>query len=170
MAKAHQDTNYLGLEIRRPVTAIAISRAAALGLRNLHYICCNANVDLDTVLTEAIEQGGIVNTISIQFPDPCFKVKHHKRRILQPQLVSTIEKHLQPGGTLFMQSDVFHVLEEMRHLVRDTAVQLVDSHGSTDDWMEGEDNNPMGIATEREIATYRNGGSVYRCVFHKQAA
>ncbi|CAM9647756.1 unnamed protein product, partial [Hapterophycus canaliculatus] len=46
--------------------------------------------------------------------DPHFKTKHYKRRVMQPELVTCIEKHLGPGGTLFMQSDVLDVAEDMR--------------------------------------------------------
>ena len=39
----------------------------------------------------------------------------------QPELVTCIEKHLRPGGTLFMQSDVLEVVEDMRIITRETA-------------------------------------------------
>lgn len=44
MAERHQDQNFLGLEIRRPVTAMAFARAAKLETKNCHFVCCNANV------------------------------------------------------------------------------------------------------------------------------
>ncbi|CAN0316040.1 unnamed protein product, partial [Ectocarpus sp. 13 AM-2016] len=65
-----------------------------------------SQVDLDAVLTEAAQHGASIDAVCIQFPDPHFKTKHYKRRVLQPELVTCIEKHLEPGGTLFMQSDV----------------------------------------------------------------
>ncbi|CAM9137369.1 unnamed protein product [Choristocarpus tenellus] len=168
MAEAHPEQNFLGLEIRRPVAATALVRAAGTRLRNLHFICCNANVDLEKILSRAASQGAMVETISIQFPDPCFKSKHHKRRVLQPKLVKTIEKHLVPGGKLFMQGDVLEVLEEMREMVREKSDLLTDSEPDFNKWMEGEEKNPMGVMTEREVATYGKGQRVYRCVFLKQ--
>ena len=44
MAAEKPEWNYLGLEIRRPTAAVALERAAALGTRNCHVVCCNANV------------------------------------------------------------------------------------------------------------------------------
>lgn len=41
--------------------------------------------------------------------------------VTQPELVTCIEKHLRPGGTLFMQSDVLDVVEDMRIITRETA-------------------------------------------------
>ncbi|CAN0085614.1 unnamed protein product, partial [Hapterophycus canaliculatus] len=68
MARAQPERNYLGLEIRRPTAAVALERAAKLGTRNCHVVCCNANVDLDAVLTEAVQNGASIDTICIQFP------------------------------------------------------------------------------------------------------
>lgn len=44
MAAEKPEWNYLGLEIRRPTAATALERAARLGTRNCHVVCCNANV------------------------------------------------------------------------------------------------------------------------------
>lgn len=51
MATEKPERNYLGLEIRRPTAAVALERVAALGTRNCHVVCCNANVrDTPSVL------------------------------------------------------------------------------------------------------------------------
>lgn len=52
---------------------------------------------------------GELALVSIQFPDPHFKKRHHKRRIVQPELVEAICRRLRPGGRVFMQSDVEEV-------------------------------------------------------------
>eukprot|EP00752_Nemacystus_decipiens_P016305 g14581.t1 len=174
MAMEKPEWNYLGLEIRRPTAAVALERVAALGTRNCHVVCCNANVDLDTVLTEAAHHGASIDTICIQFPDPHFKARHYKRRVVQPELVTCIEKHLRPGGTLFMQSDVLDVVEDMRIITRETAQVLEDARPDMKDWMEGRDSNPFGVQTERETATYAKESPeenrVFRCVFVKKTA
>eukprot|EP00904_Undaria_pinnatifida_P001383 jgi/Undpi1/11245/HiC_scaffold_30.g13543.m1 len=172
MATERPGQNYLGLEIRRPTAAVALERMVELGTGNCHLVCCNANVDLDAVLTEAARNGASIDTICIQFPDPHFKTKHYKRRVMQPELVTCIEKHLRPGGTLFMQSDVLDVVHDMRVITREAAEVLEDSRPDMDDWMEGPENNPFGIQTERETATYLKESPeenrVYRCVFVKK--
>jgi len=42
--------------------------------------------------------------VTIQFPDPHFKNKHKKRRVVNPALVDTIVRHLAPGKHVFVQS------------------------------------------------------------------
>lgn len=51
MAKAHPNRNFLGLEIRRPIAAVGLARAAELGTQNCHLVCCNANVSGDISIT-----------------------------------------------------------------------------------------------------------------------
>ena len=52
--------------------------------------------------------------MAIQFPDPHFKKRHHKRRVVQPALVRAVAEGLRPGARVFLQSDVREVSEDMR--------------------------------------------------------
>ena len=47
-----------------------------------------------------------------QFPDPHFKTKHKKRRVIQPQVVHTLERLMPPGGEHHQTSlyHIFHVV------------------------------------------------------------
>ena len=54
----------------------------------------------------------------------------------------------------------------MRTVTREANTSLQDSVQDMDEWIQ---HNPMGIATEREIAVQNKGtGSVYRCLFINQ--
>ena len=39
-----------------------------------------------------------------QFPDPHFKNKHKKRRVVQPELVQAVAAHMPPGGERYGQA------------------------------------------------------------------
>lgn len=39
-----------------------------------------------------------VRTLGMQFPDPHFKNKHKKRRVVQPELVQAVAANMPPGG------------------------------------------------------------------------
>ena len=45
----------------------------------------------------------------MQFPDPHWKLRNRKRRIVQPQLVQQVAQLIAPGGQVFLQSDVQEV-------------------------------------------------------------
>lgn len=57
------------------------------------------------------------NHFVVQYPDPHFKKRHHKRRIVQAELVETLAALLPTGATVFLQSDVLEVAEAMRDQV-----------------------------------------------------
>lgn len=46
---------------------------------------------------------------ALQFPDPHWKLRNRKKRIVQPQLVEAVAQLIAPGGQVFLQSDVQEV-------------------------------------------------------------
>jgi tRNA (guanine-N7-)-methyltransferase len=155
MAQARPDWNFLGVEIREPLVLRANEIRDALGLQNLHYLFCNINIALPNLLTP-----GMLAGVTIQFPDPWFKKRHQKRRVVQPRLVETLATQLQPGGFLFIQSDVQEVARQMKMVI--AAHPAFVSPHPQDDWLP---NNPFPVATERELATLAAGKPVYRYWF-----
>ena len=47
-----------------------------------------------------------LDRVFILFPDPWPKARHHKRRIVQPEMVAELARVLQPGGRLRFATDV----------------------------------------------------------------
>jgi tRNA (guanine-N7-)-methyltransferase len=48
---------------------------------------------------------GSLERVFILFPDPWPKARHHKRRIVQPELLAELARALKPGGTLRFATD-----------------------------------------------------------------
>ncbi|MCP9888608.1 tRNA (guanosine(46)-N7)-methyltransferase TrmB [Cyanobium sp. ATX 6A2] len=161
MAEAQPENNYLGVEIRRPLVEAAEAERRALELSNLHVLFCNANVSLEHWL--ACLEPGLLGRVSIQFPDPWFKKRHHKRRVLQPALLLALASALAPGRELFLQSDVQAVIEPM--------VQLVEASGCFSrpaaDARPWRGANPLPVASERETHVLQQGLPVYRVLFQR---
>lgn len=86
--------NFLGVEIREPLVDEANEIAAEEGLTNLSYRFCNAMIWLERLLADIPEGGGM---ITIQFPDPWFKKRHAKRRMVNSELVSSVVNKLAAG-------------------------------------------------------------------------
>jgi tRNA (guanine-N7-)-methyltransferase len=160
MAQRQPAWNYLGLEIRQVLVTEANADRRQLGLTNLHYVFCNANISLGDVLRAL--PVGCLKRVSIQFPDPWFKQKHHKRRLVQPQLVAQLAEALPSGGEVIVQSDVELLEQEMCD--RFAAHPAFTRHSAN--WLT---ENPLPVATEREISVQRRGLAVYRAVFIRQA-
>ncbi|WP_448561047.1 tRNA (guanosine(46)-N7)-methyltransferase TrmB [Trichothermofontia sp.] len=145
--------NFLGLEIREPLVEQANTRRDALHLTNLHYLFYNANVGLRALLDSL--PVGVLRTVSVQFPDPWFKKRHQKRRVVQPQLVADLADILVPGGEVFLQSDIEAVAQEMCD--RFLEHPAFERQGPL--WLP---DNPLPVMTERERSTLARGEPVYR--------
>ncbi len=144
LASVHQDQNFLGVEIRKSLVESAIREKNLLGLENLNFIFCNANVSLEYWLSCLNNKQ--LNVVSIQFPDPWFKRRHQKRRVLQPKLLISLAKALNPGKQIFIQSDVLSIIDPMIELIElsncfDEDIRLTTTLL---------DSNPFKVLTERE--------------------
>ncbi|MGF1540584.1 MAG: tRNA (guanosine(46)-N7)-methyltransferase TrmB [Pleurocapsa sp.] len=159
MAQINPNTNFLGIEIRKSLVIDANQIRDNLELTNLHYLFGNINSSA-TILLESLPIN-CLNYITIQFPDPWFKKKHHKRRVVQPELVNWLVDYLIPGGTILLQSDIKEVAIEMRDRFA-ANLQLMQQHSTT--WL---DINPLPVATERELYVLEHHLPVYRIVFRK---
>lgn len=153
MAKAEPRWNFLGVEIREPLVEEANRLAEEAGLVNLHYSFCNAMLWLDRLL-ECVPEG-LLQMVTIQFPDPWFKKRHAKRRMVNKELIDTIARHLAADGRVFVQTDIEFLSEEMFELFR--------SDGRFAELSISED--PFSVKTERENAVEEKGLPVYRAMF-----
>lgn len=156
LAQQQPGWNHLGLEIRRPLVAAAEAERQELELTNLHFLFANANVSLPGWLAEL--PAGRLTRVTIQFPDPWFKKKHHKRRVLQPELLEALASALPPGQELFAQSDVLEVIEPMVELV-DADHRFQRPPGDPTPWLAA---SPLPLPTERERYVLEQGLPVYR--------
>ena len=158
MAEVAPDWNFLGVEIREPLVTEANGIAAENGLTNLRYEFCNAMIWLDRLLDDI--PAGLLQFVTIQFPDPWFKKRHAKRRMVNAEMVETVVKRLCPGGRIFIQTDIEFLSEEMFALFRA-------NEGLTE--IET-DRNPFPVKTEREKAVEDKSLPVYRAMFEKVVA
>lgn len=134
---------------------------------NLCFLFCNANISLEDWLQQL--PPNLLNLVTIQYPDPWFKKRHHKRRMVQPSLITALAKAMAPNAQLFLQSDVPEVIRLMLEVV-DNCQAINNTHvfypcdgGS---WMEL---NPFPYATEREAQVLEKKLPVYRRLYAKRA-
>ncbi|KAJ6433876.1 hypothetical protein OIU84_017559 [Salix udensis] len=96
LAKRNPDSgNYLGLEIRQKLVKRAEFWVKELALTNIHFLFANAAISFRQLV---LTYPGPLMLVSILCPDPHFKKRHHKRRVVQKTLVDNIISHLAPGG------------------------------------------------------------------------
>jgi tRNA (guanine-N7-)-methyltransferase len=159
MAQLKPDVNFLGIEIREPLVTVANLERDRLNLKNLHYIFTNINISLPVLLASL--PVGILQYVTIQFPDPWFKNKHSKRRVVQPELVDAIASNVVDEGNVFLQSDIEIVAKEMSDRF-ESHPSFQKQHQET--WLA---TNPLTIPTERELYVIERGGQIYRTLYKK---
>ncbi len=159
MAEKSRNWNFLGLEIRQPLVERANRWKDERGLCNLYFFAGHANVVLKPLL-ESLPIG-VLQYVSINFPDPWFKKRHHKRRLVNPEFVQILATYIHPGGKVFVQTDI----QELHENIYETFTN--NPHFE----VEGTqlEQNPFGIMTEREISVLRLGRYVYRTIFIRKS-
>ena len=110
-AAAHPETNFLALEVYDPGVAHTLLLAGKQNLKNLRIAQINA-----PELFKAAVDGSIAEVWTF-FPDPWPKMRHHKRRIVQPELAADIHRALTDEGVWRIATDIedyaLHVHEVM---------------------------------------------------------
>lgn len=155
MAQQFPERNFLGAEIREPLVTEANRLARENDLTNLHYEFNNATYSLKELLENL--PADALHAVTIQFPDPWYKKKHAKRRMVSANLVQTVVRHLSVQGKIFIQTDVNFLAEEMFEIFRDNS-SLREVEISE---------NPFPVKTEREIAVEEKNLPIYRAMFTK---
>ncbi len=155
MAQTEPNRNFLGVEIREPLVAEANRLAREQNLTNLHYAFCNASHALDIFLTNLPDD--VLDRVTVQFPDPWYKKKHAKRRMVNEKIVETVVAHLRAAGRIFVQTDVDFLAEEMFAVFRENnGLREIETA-----------ENPFPVKTERETAVEEKDLPVYRRIFEK---
>tara|TARA_Y100001968_G_scaffold205486_1_gene188710 strand:- start:1255 stop:1899 length:645 start_codon:yes stop_codon:yes gene_type:complete len=159
LASNHPNWNFLGLEIREPLVISSERKRKKLELNNLKFLYCNVNISLDEWLLDLDRDQ--LKRVSIQFPDPWFKRKHFKRRVLKKSLLNSIAKSLSKDGELFIQSDIFKLIKSM--------INVIDSSTYFDrkklDGLAWLDQNPYHASTDRENFVLNKAMPIYRVMY-----
>lgn len=156
LAAARPDTWVVGLDIREPCIERNRGRAREEGLVNLSFGYVNLNVDMERVFAPAS-----VDRFHLLFPDPWFKERHHKRRVIEPALARVLARQLRPGGELHAASDVFEIALEIMATVEDPQLASLGLQNLAGPWSFWR-GNPFEVASRREQTTLRREQRVWR--------
>jgi tRNA (guanine-N7-)-methyltransferase len=152
-AAQHPDGHYVGVEIRRELAWAANEESARRGLANVHCVFANMTVDLPRLFAPAS-----VTRFHLNFPDPWFKSRQHKRRVMSPTLVSDLQALLVPGGEVHVATDIFELaLDAMAEL----EARLVNLAGPWSFLRE----SPFTARSRRELQCRDEGTRIWRMAY-----
>ncbi len=163
LAPLQQNWNHLGIEIRKPLVDSAIRQRDSLDIPNLNFLFGNANVSLSKWLQILPE--GLLQRVSIQFPDPWFKRRHYKRRVLQPSLLIALTSAMNPGREFLIKTDIPELMESMSELIELSNCYILKTNDSGKIFSSAFMSSP----TERESYAIHQKLPIYRLLFERNS-
>jgi tRNA (guanine-N7-)-methyltransferase len=156
-AAARPDLCCIGVELRRDLVVDVNRRAQAAGLSRLQAVFANGQTEFDALFPE-----GRLARVFINFPDPWFKRRHQKRRVVGPALVRAIDRTLAAGGELFFQSDVFELALDAMATIEESG-RFANLHG---EWSFAPA-NPFGARSLREVRCLERELAIWRLHYRR---
>jgi tRNA (guanine-N7-)-methyltransferase len=108
IAAKRPDTDFLGIEVHEAGVGALLKKIGEQGLSNLRLV----RHDAVEVLREMVAPASLAG-VHIFFPDPWHKLRHHKRRLIQPPFIAALCTRLAPGGVLHCATDWQPYAEQM---------------------------------------------------------
>lgn len=100
LAERHPERDFLGVEVHGAGVGRVLAAMRDRGIRNIRIVRHDAVEVFQTGLP-----AGSVAEILIFFPDPWPKARHHRRRLVQPDVAKLLLRALAPDGVLRLATD-----------------------------------------------------------------
>ncbi len=104
---AHPDTNYLGVEIAAGYARLCAGKLAAAGRDNARIVHGDG-----LPLVRDRMRDACLAAVHVYFPDPWWKARHRKRRVLSEAFLRQVARALTPDGRLHVWTDVEEYFRE----------------------------------------------------------
>ena len=154
--------NYLGIEIREKLVKNAKFKVIEREIKNLYFVFGNANNILNDVQSKFIIKN--LKSLSFNFPDPWFKKRHFKRRVIQPEFVNFLSNSLQKGTLIFIKTDVKDLFDYMDCTISSNVNFIkIDKK----DFNFSESFNPNKVKTNREKYAIVNQLDIFERIYIK---
>ncbi|MCZ6463909.1 MAG: tRNA (guanosine(46)-N7)-methyltransferase TrmB [Proteobacteria bacterium] len=112
LAQRSPETAFLAIDASHK-RVLKMARRLALGeLRNIRLVAARAEIVVeDMLLPESVA------CFWINFPDPWPKKRHHRRRLIQPQLIARLATRLVPGGVVWAATDHVEYAQQIHEVL-----------------------------------------------------
>ena len=158
----NKNWNYIGIEIREKLVLNANLKMKSRENKNLYFSFGNANNIFNQSNNKSIIN--FITSISFNFPDPWFKKKHHKRRVIQPELIKLLSNSMKRGSLIFIKTDVRDLFDHMELTISES---IKFKKIPYQDFKFYESFNPNRIQTNREKYVILNQLKIYESIYKK---
>ena len=162
LALLNTSWNYLGIEIREKLVKTAKLKVREKEIKNLYFVFGNAFNILNDDQSKFITRN--LKSISFNFPDPWFKKKHYKRRVIQPDFINMLSNSLKIGSLIFIKTDVKDLFDYMDcTILSNLNFKNIDKN----DFDYSKSFNPNKIKTNREKLVIDNKLDIFESIYMK---
>ena len=158
----NKNWNYIGIEIREKLVLNANLKLKNREYKNLYFSFGNINNFFDHIMNKPLINS--ITSISLNFPDPWFKKKHHKRRVIQPEFINFLSNSLQKRSLIFIKTDVKELFNYMELII---SVSKKFKKLANEDFRLNESFNPKKVKTNREKYVILNKLKIYESIYIK---
>jgi tRNA (guanine-N7-)-methyltransferase len=150
--------NFLGVELLGKYARYVAARLATRELANARIVHGDAQHLFRSWLADASARA-----VHVYFPDPWWKARHKKRRVMNEEFLRAVERVLVPGGRLHFWTDVAEYFETTLALVA-AGTNL----GGPLSVQEKPADHDLDYRTHFERRTRQHGEAVHRAEFEKR--
>ena len=162
LALVNTSWNYLGIEIREKIVNNARLKMLEREIKNLYFVFGNANNILNDEQSKFIIKN--LKSISFNFPDPWFKKRHYKRRVIQAEFINILSNLLQKGTLIFIKTDVKDLFDYMDStILSNFYFKKIDKK----DFNYSKSFNPTKVKTNREKYVIVNQLDIFERIYIK---
>jgi tRNA (guanine-N7-)-methyltransferase len=111
-SEARHDRNFLGIEIAHKYARHAAAKLARQGRTNAVMV----HGDGLRIFRELLPDSSLA-AVHVYFPDPWWKARHKKRRVMNEAFLKDVERVLEPGGVLHFWTDVEEYFQTTLELI-----------------------------------------------------
>jgi tRNA (guanine-N7-)-methyltransferase len=152
--------DFLGIEIMAKYARFAAARVAQRELANARVIHGDAQH-----FFKALLPASSLRAVHVYFPDPWWKARHKKRRVMNESFVRDVERTLVPGGRLHFWTDVEEYFNTSLELLA-AATSLTGPHHV----VEKPADHDLDYRTHFERRMRLHAAPIYRAEFAKPQA
>ena len=162
LALENTNWNYLGIEIRERLVNTAKLKVRDKEIKNLFFVFGNAFNILNDYHSKFLIKN--LKSISFNFPDPWFKKRHHKRRVIQPEFINILSNLMKKGSIIYIKTDVKDLFEYMDcTILSNFNFESIDKK----DFNFSESFNPNKVQTNREKYVLLNKLKIFENIYIK---
>ena len=117
-AERNPDRFLIAVEVRKQMVQLFNEKH---NVANLHAVWGTGQICLEDMIKDhSLER------VFIFHPDPWFKKRHHKRRVLNQDLLENLKKKLIDNGTIYISTDVVELYDDMLSVCRDYGMSFIE--------------------------------------------